>query len=61
MNIPITFRLLKNLASLRQHEHWTRPKLGAYQAQQLQNLRAYAYAHSPFYSCEGSIPRRSAA
>ena len=49
MNIPFTFGLLKNLARLRQHEHWTRPKLEAYQAQQLQHLRTYAYAHSPFY------------
>ena len=49
MNILIALGLLQNLAKLRQHEHWTHPQLEAYQAQQLRRLRAYAYAHSPFY------------
>ena len=46
------FRLIKvmrKLEQLRQHERWTRPQLLAYQNAALQQLREYAYAHSPFY------------
>ena len=37
------------LRQLRQRERWSRPQLDAYRAQALHDLRAHAYAHSPFY------------
>ncbi len=35
--------------SYRQHDHWSRVELEAYQARALQICRQHAYAHSPFY------------
>lgn len=49
MNIQIMLNLLRNLGQLRQHEHWTRAQLEAYQSEALNRLRQYAYKHSPFY------------
>ncbi len=49
MNLGIMLNLFSGLGQLRTHERWTRPQLAAYQAAALQRLRAYAYAHSPFY------------
>jgi putative adenylate-forming enzyme len=39
----------EHFSAYRQHESWTRPQLEEYQARALQDCRAYAYAHSPFY------------
>lgn len=41
--------LLSTIRQLRKHEKWTRSQLEASQADGLKQLRAYAYAHSPFY------------
>ena len=49
MNLAIMLNLLSTRRQLRKHEQWTRPQLEAYQAESLRRLRAYAYAHSPFY------------
>lgn len=49
MNLAIMLNLLSTRGQLRKHEQWTRPQLEAYQAESLRRLRAYAYAHSPFY------------
>jgi len=49
MNIKIIPGLLSSIRQLRKHESWTRSQLEASQADGLKQLRAYAYAHSPFY------------
>ncbi len=49
MKLSLLPKLLYTLDQLRQHERWTRAQLEAYQAESLRRLRAYAYAHSPFY------------
>jgi putative adenylate-forming enzyme len=49
MNIQIMLKLLHTLEELRKHESWTRQQLEAHQAKALQDLRQYAYEHSPFY------------
>lgn len=49
MNIQLMLKLLRSLKEMRQHEHWTRSQLEAYQAKALHRLRAYTYARSPFY------------
>jgi len=49
MNIQHMIKVLHRLEELRRHEHWTREELLTYQAEQLQQLREYAYTHSPFY------------
>ncbi len=49
MNILMVLQTLHRAEQLRRHEQWTRPRLEAYQAEALQRLRAYTYAHSPFY------------
>jgi phenylacetate-CoA ligase len=49
MNIRMLVRVLHALEQLRKHEGWTREQLEAYQSEQVRRLRAYAYAHSPFY------------
>ncbi len=49
MNILTTLRVLHTLEQLRSHEHWTPAQVASYQEAQLRQLRAYAYAHSPFY------------
>ena len=49
MNIKIIPGLLSTVSQLRKHENWTRSQLEASQVNGLKQLRAYAYAHSPFY------------
>jgi phenylacetate-CoA ligase len=49
MNVPLTLKLFRRLAHLRQHEDWTRPRLEKYQSEALNQLRQYAYKRSPFY------------
>src|SRR5215212_2881016 len=49
MNLPIMLQLLHHLEQMRQHEHWNHEQLQAHQENTLRDLRAYAYAHSPFY------------
>jgi phenylacetate-CoA ligase len=49
MNIPVLVNILTALRRLRQHEHWTRAELEAYQARSLRDLREYVYKSSPFY------------
>lgn len=49
MNIKILPKLLSAISQLRKHESWTRSQLEASQADGLKQLRAYTYAHSPFY------------
>jgi phenylacetate-CoA ligase len=49
MNLRLTLNVLRAIRQLRQHEQWTRPELLAHQATALADLRAHAYAHSPFY------------
>lgn len=49
MNIKIIPGLLSTISQLRRHEKWTRSQLEASQANSLKQLRAYAYAYSPFY------------
>ncbi len=49
MNIALMLKLLNQVRLLRQHELWTRSQLEVYQTHVLHQLRAYAYAHSPFY------------
>jgi phenylacetate-coenzyme A ligase PaaK-like adenylate-forming protein len=43
------FAILRRLHALRQRERWDQPHLRAYQADALTDLRAHAYARSPFY------------
>lgn len=43
------FRLARLRPRLERHNRWSRPRLLAYQAQQLKGLRAHVYAESPFY------------
>jgi putative adenylate-forming enzyme len=49
MNLLIMLQLLHHLQQMREHEHWDRRQLRAHQENRLRELRAYAYAHSPFY------------
>src|SRR6266508_6584669 len=49
MDMQLMFQLMNTLAVLRQHEHWTRPQLEAYQTESLLHLRKFAYERSPFY------------
>lgn len=49
MTYRTIFAMMLALRQLRQRERWSRPQLDTYQAQALHDLRAYAYAHSPFY------------
>ena len=49
MNIGITLKVLGAARQLGQREHWSRPELEAFQAEQLRGLREFAYARSPFY------------
>lgn len=49
MYITMLVKVLRALRRLRAHERWTRLELETYQAEQLRRMRAYAYAHSPFY------------
>jgi phenylacetate-CoA ligase len=49
MDFRLTWDILARLRALRQHEHWTRPQVAAFQAEAAQRLRHYATAHSPFY------------
>ena len=49
MKIRPLIQVLHTLEQLREHQRWTRPQLMAYQDKALQQLRDYAYTHSPFY------------
>lgn len=49
MNVLIFFSVLSALRRLRRQERWTRGQMQEHQAETLQRLREYAYAHSPFY------------
>jgi len=49
MDIGMFWELLSHLRQNRSRDHWTRERLQAHQAQALHLVRAYAYAHSPFY------------
>ncbi len=49
VDLQLMLKLINNLKQLRQHEHWTRPQLEAYQVEALRRLREYTYARSPFY------------
>jgi len=49
MDMQLMLQLMNTLAVLRQHEHWIRPQLEAYQAESLLRLRKFAYERSPFY------------
>src|SRR6266508_3916863 len=48
-DVGLTLQILLKLHEWRQHEKWSRPQIEAYQAEALQQLRDYAYAHSRFY------------
>ena len=49
MDMQIMLKLMNTLGVLRQHEHWTRSQLEAFQTESLLRLREFAYARSPFY------------
>lgn len=49
MNLRTVLQLLGTARQLRSHENWTRGQLDTYQNEALAQLRAFAYAHSPFY------------
>lgn len=49
MDLMMMLKMLHTLEQLRKHERWTRQQLQTYQNEQLHRLRAYVYAHSPFY------------
>ncbi|KLU60987.1 phenylacetate-coenzyme A ligase [Peptococcaceae bacterium CEB3] len=49
MDTPMMKNLLSKYETLRKQEHVSRQQLQAYQVQELQRLREYTYAHSPFY------------
>ncbi|GHP01163.1 hypothetical protein KSF_112100 [Reticulibacter mediterranei] len=49
MDITMMLQLLSQLRSFRLRENWNRKLLEDYQTHALRLLRAYAYAHSPFY------------
>lgn len=49
IDVQLALRVLVELRQLRGHERWSRKRIEAYQTKQLQNLRGYVYAHSPFY------------
>lgn len=49
MDVRTIISLLSNRRKFRRQERWTRQQLEVYQRQELQQLREYAYARSPFY------------
>jgi putative adenylate-forming enzyme len=49
MNLLMVLSVLARRRALRGHERWSRERLLAYQARQLDRARAFAYARSPFY------------
>jgi phenylacetate-CoA ligase len=49
MNLPLLVRVLAKRRQLARHDHWTRQQLEHHQAKFLGQLRAFAYAKSPFY------------
>lgn len=49
MNVTIPLQLLWLVRRHRRRDRWAREHLAAHQGRSLQQLRAYAYAHSPFY------------
>src|SRR5262245_31204801 len=49
MQVSLLAQVLWKRRQLRRHDRWTRQQLEAHQTRALRRLRAYAYAHSPFY------------
>lgn len=49
MDVALILGLFKRLSELRTHEAWPRERLEQFQADAVQQLRAHAYARSPFY------------
>ncbi|MDX2054630.1 MAG: hypothetical protein SFV15_19675 [Polyangiaceae bacterium] len=49
MDTRLILSVLWNRRRLRSHERWSRSELEAFQARQLERLRRFAYARSPFY------------
>lgn len=49
MNLSLLLRLLAARRRMQAHDRWSRERLEAHQARELDRLRQYAYAHSPFY------------
>lgn len=49
MNFQNMFQLLRLLAELRKHEHWSRSQLTRFQNESFHRMREYVYAYSPFY------------
>lgn len=49
MKLSLLPKVLYGVDQLRSHERWTRAHLEAHQVEALRQLRAHAYAHSPFY------------
>jgi phenylacetate-coenzyme A ligase PaaK-like adenylate-forming protein len=49
MDLKLIPSLLSTIRQLRKHENWTRSQLEVNQVAGLKQLRAHAYAHSPFY------------
>src|SRR5262249_9149694 len=49
MDLPMMLSVLSQVRQLRQRDQWTRQQVQAYQADAFRRLRAYTYAHSPFY------------
>ena len=47
--VALVLAVLTYRRRLRQRDHWSRPKLLAYQRRALARLRAHAYRRSPFY------------
>ena len=49
MGLVVVSRVLRQRRKLRAHERWTREQLETHQGKELDALRAFAYARSPFY------------
>ena len=49
MKPALLLKLLQTMRQLRERERWNVPELRVHQANALRELRAHAYAHSPFY------------
>ena len=49
MDLGMMMQVIWEMRRFQAREHWTHQQLEAHQSNALRNLRAYAYAHSPFY------------
>lgn len=49
MDLELVMQVLSLRRGLRAHERWTRPQLDEHQQRAVRDLRAFAYARSPFY------------